>query len=54
MEQRSDTHKVTVVSSGEVTAVTPKGAKPGIWSVFEIEPGSAQSPPHPADRFTYT
>jgi hypothetical protein len=46
--------KVTVVSSGKITAVTPKGAKPGTWNVFVIEPGSVQSPPHPADRFTYT
>jgi hypothetical protein len=45
---------VTVVSSGKITAVTPKGAKPGLWNVFVIEPGSVQSPPHPADRFTYT
>ena len=45
--------KVTVVSSGKITAVTPKGVK-GAWNVFVIEPGSVQSPPHPADRFTYT
>ena len=45
--------KVTVVSSGKITAVTPKG-KPGTWNVFVIEPGSVQSPPHPADQFTYT
>lgn len=45
--------KVTVVSSGEITAMTPKGATPGTWNVFVIEPGSIQSPPHPADRFTY-
>lgn len=44
---------VRVISSGEITAVTPKG-EPGTWNVFVIEPGSVASPPHPADRFTYT
>jgi hypothetical protein len=44
---------VTVVTSGEISAVTPK-AKAGTWNVFVVNPGSLQSPPHPADRFTYT
>jgi len=45
---------VTVLSSGEITAVTPKDKKSGPWNVFVIQPGHGQSPPHPADRFTYT
>jgi hypothetical protein len=45
---------VKVVSPNEITAVIPKGAKSGTWNVFVVEPGDVQTPPHPADRFTYT
>lgn len=45
--------QVKVVSSDEITAITPKGAA-GTWNVFVLEPHDLQSPPHPADRFTYT
>jgi hypothetical protein len=45
---------VKVMSPNEITAVMPKGAKSGTWNVFVVEPGGVQTPPHPADRFTYT
>ena len=46
--------QVVVVSSGKITAVTPKDTKNGSWNVYVIQPGHGQSPPHSGDRFLYT